>query len=313
MKRVPDHPGTGLTGLTAAKIVLIYVFFGVIWILTSDLLVSRLSPNSTIYTTLSIAKGWMFILATSVLLYLLIRRYAAERNEIEARLQEARARAELYLDLMGHDITNMNQAGIGFLELAQEQLKLSDEDRQLIAIPQHSLRNSTRLIEYVRKLQRASAGGALRPVDLGPALGSLATEYPAQDGRGITISYAGGSCHVMANDMLPDLFTGIIDSISRRSAGPAAVDVRLERTEAGGVQYCRVVFEGSGWSCPPQAKEALAYDRLKGYGKTVDRDISMYLVRELAENYRGSVYMEDRAADGQDGCRYVVLLPAIEK
>ncbi|MGA9142092.1 MAG: PAS domain-containing protein, partial [Methanocella sp.] len=35
------------------------------------------------------------------------------RKHIEVELQDAKAQAELYVDLMGHDINNMNQIGIG--------------------------------------------------------------------------------------------------------------------------------------------------------------------------------------------------------
>jgi PAS domain-containing protein len=38
-----------------------------------------------------------------------------ERNRAEEELKDAKQQAELYLDLMGHDINNMNQIAIGFL------------------------------------------------------------------------------------------------------------------------------------------------------------------------------------------------------
>ena len=40
-----------------------------------------------------------------------------DRKLAEIQLKEAKAQAELYLDLMGHDITNMNQALMGYLEM----------------------------------------------------------------------------------------------------------------------------------------------------------------------------------------------------
>ena len=47
-----------------------------------------------------------------------------ERKEAEKEVSDARKQAELYVDLMGHDINNLNQVGIGYLELALEELKL---------------------------------------------------------------------------------------------------------------------------------------------------------------------------------------------
>ena len=43
-----------------------------------------------------------------------------ERKQAEAALQDAKQQAELYLDLMGHDINNMNQIALGSLELAED-------------------------------------------------------------------------------------------------------------------------------------------------------------------------------------------------
>ena len=41
----------------------------------------------------------------------------------EKELMEAKAKSEMYLDLMGHDINNLNQVGIGYLELALEAIR----------------------------------------------------------------------------------------------------------------------------------------------------------------------------------------------
>ena len=67
-------------------------------------------------------------------------------------------RAELYLDLMGHDINNMNQIALGFLELAVDMVK-DDEVRDIVKRPLDAIQNSSKLIENVRKLQKVKNGG----------------------------------------------------------------------------------------------------------------------------------------------------------
>ena len=61
---------------------------------------------------------------------------------------------------MGHDINNLNQIGIGFLEMALDTIKLSPEERDLIARPLDALEASTRLIANVRKLQKVRKAGS---------------------------------------------------------------------------------------------------------------------------------------------------------
>ena len=45
---------------------------------------------------------------------------ALAKFQAEDALHDAKARAELYLDLMGHDINNMHQIALGYLELARD-------------------------------------------------------------------------------------------------------------------------------------------------------------------------------------------------
>ncbi len=55
-----------------------------------------------------------------------------ERKQTEKALEEAKARAELYIDLMGHDINNMNQVALGFLELSLDDPGLGEETRKAL-------------------------------------------------------------------------------------------------------------------------------------------------------------------------------------
>ncbi len=87
-------------------------------------------------------------------------RKRAEQELIDSKAQAdaSREQAELYLDLMGHDITNMNQIGIGYLEMALETIDLPEEQKEMLIKPMKSLQNSSRLIENVRVLQRLKDG-----------------------------------------------------------------------------------------------------------------------------------------------------------
>jgi PAS domain S-box-containing protein len=68
-------PGRFLQNKTgSAAIVLYYILFGLCWIFFSDVLLSKLATDTAVYSAVSIAKGWMFIAITALLLYLLINR-----------------------------------------------------------------------------------------------------------------------------------------------------------------------------------------------------------------------------------------------
>ena len=75
------------SNLGALKIAGIYLLIGVLWILFSDMIAEQVATDSSTLTTISIYKGWGFIIVTASLLYWLILRHTAEVREDEKRLR----------------------------------------------------------------------------------------------------------------------------------------------------------------------------------------------------------------------------------
>jgi hypothetical protein len=71
-----------------AKVVALYVIFSVFWIFVSDELLAAFIQDPRTALWVSIAKGWLFILVTTTLLYLLVSHFfgalAARDQEIFA-------------------------------------------------------------------------------------------------------------------------------------------------------------------------------------------------------------------------------------
>jgi len=59
--------------LTASKIALIYALISVAWILFSDQLLAASVTTVETMTVLQMAKGWAFVLTTSILIFFLMR------------------------------------------------------------------------------------------------------------------------------------------------------------------------------------------------------------------------------------------------
>jgi len=58
----------------ALRVTLLYVVCAAVWIVASDSLLGALVRDPALVTTLSILKGWLFVLATGLLLYVLVSR-----------------------------------------------------------------------------------------------------------------------------------------------------------------------------------------------------------------------------------------------
>ena len=80
----------------AARISLLYFIAGAIWIATSDAILALLTQgNPDLYASIQTIKGWLYIVVTAALFYLLIKREfaARERSEQIARAQEVQFRS----------------------------------------------------------------------------------------------------------------------------------------------------------------------------------------------------------------------------
>jgi two-component system cell cycle sensor histidine kinase/response regulator CckA len=74
------------------KIVACYAIVGVVWILFSDTLLNALVKDQATVTRISILKGWLYVLVTASLLFLLINRYLAMIRRNEEALRESEQR-----------------------------------------------------------------------------------------------------------------------------------------------------------------------------------------------------------------------------
>ncbi|MGA9140751.1 MAG: PAS domain S-box protein, partial [Methanocella sp.] len=237
-----------------------------------------------------------------------------DRKLAEARIGEAKSQAELYIDLMSHDIGNMNQAMLGYLEMALDTLKPAQDERYLLTQPLEIIRNSSRLISNVRKLKQLQAGDIPpETLDLGQVLSEVKANYSDIPGREVTINYTPvRGCMVEANAMLNDLFANLIDNAIRHSQGKLIVDIDVHKITMGGRMYYQVDIADNG----PGISDLLKKKLLPvddGARKAERRGIGLLLVKSLLDRFHGFLRIEDRVpGDYRKGARFVVLLPARE-
>lgn len=72
----------------AAQIALSYLLFGVLWIILSDRLVASVADHPAILSRIQTLKGWAFVAATAVFLYLLIGSAVAARRKLRRHKEE---------------------------------------------------------------------------------------------------------------------------------------------------------------------------------------------------------------------------------
>jgi signal transduction histidine kinase len=223
---------------------------------------------------------------------------------------------------MSHDINNMNQVAIGFIELALEHIdlegSLSRGDKHLLEKPIDALRNSARLIDNVKKLQRIRKGGLrMMPVDIGQALDDAISELSRNNGREISIRRASAKgYYVTANELLKDVFSNVIGNSIRHSRAdqPLHIDITVDKQTIDSTDHYVVSIEDNGPGICDSRKEAI-FDRFELYkNHTLSSGFGLSLVKALADAYHGKAWIEDRiAGDHTKGCRFVIALPVLKK
>ncbi len=234
------------------------------------------------------------------------------RKRAEELLQEAKRQAEMYVELMGHDINNLNQVGIGCLELALGEPGLSKDARRSIEKALMALNDSSKLIENVEKLRRISIGGMkVEKVDLGRILAGVRARYQVSPGKAATINYTPRKgCYVWANELLADVFSNIVENAIKHSRGPVTIDINTGELVREGRKYCTVAISDNGPGIPDELKGRLFTRFQRGTTRAMGKGLGLYLVKTLVESYGGMVWAEDRVpGDPGKGSKFVVLLP----
>ena len=238
------------------------------------------------------------------------------RKQIELELGSAKDQAELYVDLMGHDINNLNQVGMGFLELALDTLNLDENGRLIIAKSLGALEGSSRLIDNVRKLQRVKSGELHgQAMDLGQILAEVQKNYLRTSGKENSIHYSPASGYlVMANELLYDVFSNLVNNAIKHTQVAPVIDISLRKVYGDGRIFYQVAVEDNGPGIPDELKVKVFNRHLRGNTKAKGSGVGLYLVKTLVDSYSGRVWVEDRVSgDRSQGSRFVVMLPAIEE
>jgi signal transduction histidine kinase len=238
-----------------------------------------------------------------------------ERKRAEEKLKAAKQQAELYLDLMGHDINNMHQIALGYLELARD-MQAGEGQAMLLDKPVEVLQRSAQLIQNVKKLQKLHDGVFKTGlVDLCKELSDVRREFGSFPNKPVTLNFNGYEhCFVQANDLLRDVFANLVSNAIKHTGDQSDIVVDLDVVTDNGSRYCRVMVEDDGPGIPDGFKTTIFNRTLKGTNTSKGMGLGLYLVKSLVDSYGGMVRVEDRVfGDHTKGSRFVVILPAVEK
>ena len=102
------------------KITALYILIGGLWIFFSDMLMGYFVRDTELLTTLQTYKGWFYVLITSILFYLILKRHLVRLREAEFRARESDNLKTAFLRNISHEIRTPMNSIIGFAILLNE-------------------------------------------------------------------------------------------------------------------------------------------------------------------------------------------------
>ncbi|MBS3794779.1 MAG: MEKHLA domain-containing protein [Candidatus Thorarchaeota archaeon] len=228
------------------------------------------------------------------------------------RIDEERKQSEFLLDLMLHDITNINQEVISTFEITMHHPDLPSDLKDIVEEGLEEVERASNLISNVRKIsiiQEKSHSTERR--DLGKAILDAATEvdstFPTKKMK-LNTNVKENEYFIMADEFLDDVFFALLhNSMKFDEKEEVEIDVKLE--EISHTPFLRIDIKDRGPGIPEKDKEQI-FAKVRGKREGIlGLGLGLTLVKKVLENYGGQIRVEDRVqGDYTKGANFVILL-----
>jgi signal transduction histidine kinase len=228
---------------------------------------------------------------------------------------DSRENAELYTDVLSHDIKNFNQAILGYLELLKSKMDSPDKVVIIDKIAEQVM-NTSWLASNVRTMSRMTFGDVdLVKTDLGAVLSdcirSVSQYYP---GRTLKVGHSveRDKHFTLADELIRELFTNLFtNAVKYDSHEPLEIEVTLEAVTRDDRGRWLVAIADRGRGVPDDLKPII-FDRFSKAPTKKGSGMGLHIVKTLAGRYGGRVWVEDRVhGDSSKGAVFKVELPAV--
>jgi signal transduction histidine kinase len=201
----------------------------------------------------------------------------------QKKLADANEEANLYLDIITHDINNVNSGAMALTELLVR--KSRDAEKTLALRLETSINESTVIINNVSTIRRLhERREALKPMPLDEIIRDSIRQF-----QNTTIRYKGTTAVILTDSLVRQIFINLIGNSAKFSGPQAVIDITVQ--DAG--EMVEVAITDNGPGIPDDMKPVI-FDRFRR-GKTTKsgKGLGLFIVRSLVESYGGRIWAAD--------------------
>jgi signal transduction histidine kinase len=201
----------------------------------------------------------------------------------QKKLADANEEANLYLDIITHDINNVNSGAMALAELLVR--KSQEPERSLALRLETSITESTVIINNVSTIRRLhERREALKPMPLDEIIRDSIKPF-----QNATIHYPGTTAIILADSLVRQVFINLIGNSAKFSGVRAVIDISV--LDVG--EMVEVLVTDNGPGIPDDMKPVI-FDRFrKGKSTKSGKGLGLFIVRSLVENYGGRIWAGD--------------------
>lgn len=205
---------------------------------------------------------------------------------------QAKEREKFLHSILRHDVDNKNQIIKGYLELMKD-YDLSEKVKKFVKKSENTVKESSDMIEKVRTLREIEQKEEIGKVNMSSVLDKVLSEHQDQlEERCVKLNIEGCDFNVKGGPLLEELFSNLINnSIQHSDCDKIKMISQTEEDE------CVLTVEDDGVGIDDGMKDKI-FERGFKDGENAGTGLGLYIIKEIAKSYGGSVEVNDSDMGG---------------
>ncbi|MBN1539146.1 MAG: GAF domain-containing sensor histidine kinase [Candidatus Thermoplasmatota archaeon] len=245
-----------------------------------------------------------------------IRRDVTGRSIMEDRVRRSKSETEFYMDLLSHDISNINTSVLGFLEMMESGVNRSNATQRFINIVRNEIRRSSNMVHKVKVLARVQKEApVLKRTDVSKGIVTnfdvIKRQYPD---RTLILEHDPGlsPVRITCDDLFDELVKNIFQfEIEGTKDEKVVLKVDLRKWEFDEKKGYLLSFFNEAFDISVANRGHVMTRSLTEDGEPHVVSLSLNVVKAITERYNGRLWFEDQVPGGRKGgTTIMVFLPS---